>query len=324
MTAPSSCDITYVPADCGSTIFGKSKAPDAFKSIDILSRLQNAGVSAIREIDALTEPATWSITTFEPGRVRNEELNVEVNHKVFNALQQHLSTAEAHEELPFQLVLGGECCMLPGIVSQLAIRRNGIGQRLGLIYIDADADTDLNSPSDPGSTGNMAAQTMSLLVGTPGGLPSMDFFHESAERTLCDASNTVLFGTNMSCATNKSEHYAYLFENQYRVIPSSSVAKNPELQADAALKYLDQQGIDAILIHLDVDSIDPGEFPLANLPNYTGVKFDVMMRALAVFLSSEKTVGLCVAEVNPDHDPGLKMTTMLADAIAGMLGKRDQ
>jgi arginase len=322
MTAPSSCDITYVPADCGSTIFGKSKAPDAFKSIDIVSRLRNAGVSAIREINALTEPANWSITTFEPGKVRNEELNVEVNHKVFNALQQHLSTAKSNEELPFQLVLGGECCMLPGIVSQLTVQSKGIGQQLGLIYIDAD--TDLNSPSDPGSTGNMAAQTMSLLVGAPGGLPSMDFFHESAERTLCDASNTVLFGTNMSCATNKTEHYAYLFENQYRVIPSTSVAKDPELQAHAALKYLDQQSIDSILVHLDVDAIDPGEFPLANLPNHTGVRFDVMMRALGVFMASNKTVALCVAEVNPDHDPGLKMTTMLADAIAEMLGKRNQ
>jgi arginase len=322
MTAPSSCDITYVPADCGSTIFGKSKAPDAFKSINIVSRLQNAGVSAVREINALTEPATWSITTFEPGKVRNEELNVEVNNKVYQALGQNFITAKSYARPPFQLILGGECCMLPGIVSRLTAAGSHRGQRLGLIYIDAD--TDLNSPSDTSSTGNMAAQTMSLLVGAPGGLPSMDFFHKSAQRTLCDASNTVLFGTNMSCATNKPEHYAYLFENHYRVVPSSSVAKDPERQAHAALKYLDDQGIDAILVHLDVDAIDPGEFPLANLPNHTGVKFEIMMRALAVFMASEKTVGLCVAEVNPDHDPGLKMTTMLADAIAGMLGKRDR
>ena len=39
------------------------------------------------------------------------------------------------------------------------------------------------------------------------------------------------------------------------------------------------------------------------------------MTAIKIFLSSKKVCGLCVAEVNPDHDPGLKMTNMLVDGI---------
>lgn len=315
-------DITYVPADCGSTLFGKSKAPAAFKSINIASRLTRLGVASIRECDALPEPAIWSRTGFEPGSVRNEKLNVEVNAKVMEALRNNFSMADPDRPAPFQLILGGECCMLPGIVSALTVEQASRGRRLGLIYIDAD--TDLNSPSDPDSTGNLAAQTMSHLVRTPGGLASMDSFHVAAGRTLCDASNTVLFGLNMNCASNKPAHFGYLFENHYRVIPSSSVTKNSEQQAQAALDYFDKQGVDSILVHLDVDAIDPGEFPLANLPNHTGVKFETMMRALSVFMTHKNTVGLCIAEVNPDHDPGLKMTAMLSDAVADMLGRRER
>lgn len=75
-------------------------------------------------------------------------------------------------------------------------------------------------------------------------------------------------------------------------------------------------------MHLDVDSIDPGEFPLANVPNFTGVTFPNMMSALEVFLGSESVIGMIVAEVNPDHDPGLMMTKRLADGIVAMLVRR--
>lgn len=317
MTASSSVDITYVPADCGSVIFGKSKAPAAFRSVNIASQLSAAGAAAIAEHEALSEPATWRLSTFTPGGVRNESLNVEVCEKVCSTLQNNLGTSKRP---PFQLILGGECCMLSGILSAFWSHRSPLGQRVGLIYIDAD--TDLNAPSDPNSTGNLAAQTLTHLVGAPGGLESMKAFSQPEGQPLCDASNTVLFGINMAFAGNKPEHFAYLYDKQYRVIPSSAVAKAPGEQAEAALRYFEQQGVDAIVVHLDVDAIDPGEFPLANLPNYTGVKFEAMMQALGVILRHEKTAGLCVAEVNPDHDPGLRMTQMLSDKLASMLGGR--
>jgi arginase len=316
MAVSKAVDITYVPADCGSVIYGKSKAPAAFKEVSIAKQLKDAGVASVQEHEALSEPATWRLTDFPPGGVRNEALNVEVCDRV----RETLSTALANDSgsPPFQLVLGGECCMLPGIMS--AFWAQSEGRRVGLIYIDAD--TDLNAPSDPKSTGNLAAQTMTHLVGAPGGLESLKGFSRSKGEPLCDASNTVFFGLNMSFPGNKSEHFAYLYDKQYRVIPSSAVATAPKEQAATALKYFDEQGVDTIIVHLDVDAIDPGDFPLANLPNYTGVKFRTMMEALAVMLAHSKVAGLCVAEVNPDHDPGLHMTRMLSASLAGMLGSR--
>ncbi|ESU08654.1 hypothetical protein FGSG_04449 [Fusarium graminearum PH-1] len=125
----------------------------------------------------------------------------------------------------------------------------------------------------------------------------------------------------MSLPGNKPEHFKYLFDNNYKAVSSASLAKDPEQRARETLEYLEDK-VDVIMVHLDVDSIDPGTFPLANVPNFTGVEFEEMMRALKVLLGSDKVGGLTVAEVNPDHDPGLGMIERLASHIANMLAER--
>ena len=46
--------------------------------------------------------------------------------------------------------------------------------------------------------------------------------------------------------------------------------------------------------------------------------FEQMMRAMSIFLGS----ALTVAEVNPDHDPGLVMTARLTGELVEMLAVR--
>ena len=141
---------------------------------------------------------------------------------------------------------------------------------IGLIYIDAD--TDLLQPTDQTSSGNLAGMTMTHLIGREGALESMQQFSGKDGSPVCDFSNTVLFGINMAHHGNTREHFAYLFDKNYKVVSSSSIAEDPVQRAEEALNYLEDQ-VDVIVVHLDVDSIDPGLFPLANLPNATGVAF---------------------------------------------------
>jgi arginase len=43
------------------------------------------------------------------------------------------------------------------------------------------------------------------------------------------------------------------------------------------------------------------------------------MEAVKIFLASEKAVGLSIAEVNPDHDPGYEMLkTLIRDIVDGL------
>ena len=207
--------------------------------------------------------------------------------------------------------------MLPAIMS--AFWNHQPESKVGLIYIDAD--TDLLQPTDPASSGNLAGMTMTHLIGREGALDSMKQFAREDGSPVCNADNTVLFGINISHPGNKREHFAYLFDCNYKVVSSSSIAKDPVQRAEEALKYLEDR-VDVVMVHLDVDSIDPGLFPLANVPNATGVEFPVMMKALKVLLKSLKVGGLTIAEVNPDHDPGLKMTGSLVDEVVEALKGR--
>ncbi|KAJ2983194.1 hypothetical protein NQ176_g870 [Zarea fungicola] len=315
----SSVSITYVPADCGSVIPGKSKAPQAFRDVGIVAKLQEAGVPSVTEYHALNSPAPFSASTFKPGGARNEDVNVAVCENVERSMAESLGRTVSQPD--FQLILGGECGMLPALMS--AYWKHAEAQspprRVGLVYIDAD--TDLTSPTDPSSIGTFASMTMAHLVGLPGTLPKMKQFSRSSGGPVCDATNTVFFGTNMSFPGNTPGHFSYLFDKNYKVVSSASVAQDPKQRATEALRYLESK-VDVIMVHLDVDSIDPGTFPLANLPNYTGVEFEKMMAALAVFLGSDKIGGLTIAEANPDHDPGLEMFTKLTDSVVGMLGNR--
>ncbi|KAJ3536749.1 hypothetical protein NM208_g6588 [Fusarium decemcellulare] len=316
MAASRSVAITYVPTDCGSILPGKSKAPQAFQDVGIVQKLKNAGISSVSEHHALEAPAKFEATSFAPGTARSQDLNISVCKQVHHAISQNLSTSSTTP--PFQLIIGGECGMLPAIISAFWEHADSQSppKRVGLVYIDAD--TDLTSPADPSSIGTFAGMSMTHLLQTSGTLEDMKQFSRPSGEPVCDASNLVLFGTNMSFAGNKNEHFSFLFDNNFKVVSSASVAREPEQRAKETLKYLEEK-VDVIMVHLDVDAIDPRLFPLANLPNFTGVTFENMMRALKVFLGSSKVGGLTIAEVNPDHDPGLEMVDRLTGEVAGML-----
>lgn len=136
-----------------------------------------------------------------------------------------------------------------------------------------------------------------------------------------DAGNVVLFGLNVGNHSNARSQLGCLFDEGYRVFTSAAVAEDPVGRAELALKWLEGR-VDHILVHLDVDAIDASLFPLANAPQRTGAGFKEVMRAVRVFLGNEKVIGLTVAEVNPDHDPGLEMTSRLVDKVVDILRER--
>ncbi|KAH7173403.1 uncharacterized protein B0J16DRAFT_350044 [Fusarium flagelliforme] len=80
--------------------------------------------------------------------------------------------------------------------------------------------------------------TMAHLVGLPGALLSMEQFSRSSAGPDCNAASTVFFGTDMSLPGNKREHFEYLLNNNYQVVSSASVAKDPELRVRETLNYL--------------------------------------------------------------------------------------
>lgn len=297
-------------------IKGKHLTPAAFQSIGLVKKLSDAGFN-VREVEALPDgPRSWSLeASFDPNGARNEQANVKVNQQVKEAVEGTLGGGSTNP--PFQFVVGGECNNLPAVMSGLWNKL--APKRVGLLYFDGDCD--LTVPGEPGSSGNLASMTFTHLAMLPGALDSMKPFTRPDGKGVVDSSNVVIFGLNAALQSNTRGQMGFLMDEGYRVFTSAAVAKDPALRAKQALQYL-EEGVDYIFVHLDVDAIDAITFPLANIPNRTGASFEQIMTAMKIFLSRPKVCGLCVAEVNVDHDPELKMTTMLADElVTGIKGR---
>jgi len=178
--------VTYVAADCGSIIPGKSRAAAAFKTVDIYRRLVEAGVNVI-DIDPSQFPdsdgpapgpdvldgeVTYKPSPFVPGNIRNRTGNLELLRRVRKKMTVNFQA----EPRAFQLVLGGECCMLPAILS--SVKKEYHDSTMGLVYIDAD--TDLHSPLDDDWMGYFASM-VSKLQTQDEREPNTDFVHQSAD-----------------------------------------------------------------------------------------------------------------------------------------------
>lgn len=315
MASNTSLNIISVPADTASIIRGKHLAPGALLKAGLASKLQSSGYNVTQTNALPSGPKIWQPSSTEPNGARNEALNIEIYHRVKEAVSAGLS---AGDDLPFQLILGGGFDISPAVLSSYW-QHIPSGKKVGLIYIDAD--TDLMVPGQPGSTGTLASMTMTHLLRNEGALQSMKPFTRPGGRGVVDSGNVVLFGLNVDTAGNTKEQLGYLLDEDFKVVTSAAVAKDPVGRAKQALKWLEDR-VDYIVVHLDVDAIDVFWYPLANIPNFSGAGFEAVMAALEVFLGSEKAAALVVAEVNPDHDPGAKMMERLVDEIVKFLSAR--
>jgi arginase len=195
--------VIYVPSDIGSMIKGKSLAPEAFRTAKFVPKLQDAGFQ-VSEKDALPDgPRSWRYgASTDPNGARNEEANVEVNHLVKDAVLEGLKSPTP----PFQVIVGGECNMVPAVMSGLW---KGLSPaRVGLLYEDGDAD--LAKPNEPGSSGNLASMTLTHLAMTEGALESMRPFTRPDGSGVVDPSNVVLFGLNAELQGNTRSQMGYL------------------------------------------------------------------------------------------------------------------
>lgn len=322
MASTTALHIISVPTDTGSIIRGKHLAPAALLAAGLSPGLEAAGY-AVTHTSALPDgPAIWSPASRDPNGARNEEANVRIYHRVRDVVAEGLAVNfDDAGKRPFQLLLGGGCDILPAVLSAHWHRPppSSPDQKVGLVYIDADAD--LSSPRAPDATGALASMTLTHLLQRPSGLESLRPFSRPDGSGVVDAGNLVLFGLNVGAAGNTKEQLGDLLDGNFRVVTSHAVAAEPVRRAEESLAWLEDR-VDAIVVHLDVDAIDAGLFPLANVPNFTGAGFEAVMGALGVFLGSAKAVGLVVAEVNPDHDPGAAMTGRLVAEVVKYLGAR--
>jgi arginase len=137
-----------------------------------------------------------------------------------------------------------------------------------------------------------------------------------ARRPLLRPDQVVLFG--FSPAELDSGQWTELANRHLYAAPAPAVRADPAGQARAALAYLARR-TSSYLVHLDVDVLHTGLFPLANFPHFAGLTLDEAGVCLGEFAGHSKFNGLVITEVNPDHDPDGELVRTLAQVVTGAL-----
>ncbi|CAN9135876.1 unnamed protein product [Alternaria alternata] len=140
--------VTYVAADCGSIIPGKSGAAAAFKAVKIHQKLLQAGIEVVdngpsgyhdtsSQLDVLEETMTYQPSPFVPHDIRNRADNLELLRKVRRRMTKNFD----QEPNSFQ-------------------QYKSYDMDVGFIYVDAD--TDMHSPVDADWNGYFASMVSSV------------------------------------------------------------------------------------------------------------------------------------------------------------------
>ena len=327
-TTSNGFDIIPVPTEAGTHFPGQCKAPQAIiKAGGLQQKLRqhvNGDVNVHGEDEhGILGNEIGALARWRPSEKVGGVRNLDNSLQVMRAAHHYLTSQTQRLDQSFPIILGGDCSITPAVFS--AFNHWHENKRLGLLYVDGDADLTLPSQtSTEGSSGILDSMVMTHLTRRDGGLQQMGEFSRPDGSALVTPENVVLFGFDpLQPAT---EHWVYLVENGFKCFTRPTVQQDPIRSAKKALEYLEEH-VDIILLHFDVDVIDSGLFPLANYPHYAGLGFEKALSAINCFLQSEKVRGLVITEVNPNNDlgnhqvqiVGQTSTTMVQQLVNGIV-----
>ena len=281
-----------VPTSAGSHNPGQEKAPAAWRAAGLIGELRAAGLDVEDRGDLPAAP----YRPVEPAEgLRDTDRVVEVAQRV----AAEMAAIRAAGRLP--LVLGGDCTITLGAL-------DGFGDG-GLVYFDGDADL-----STPERSDSAVADTMGMTHMLGGGSPRLARL--GSRFPLLRPGQVVLFGFDP--AELDTSEWTELASRHLYAAPAPAVRADPAGQARQARAYLERRA-DAYLVHLDVDVLHTGLFPLANFPHFAGLTLAQVSTCLSEFSGGERFGGLVITEVNPDHDPDGQLLKTLAATVAGAL-----
>ena len=284
-----------VPTSAGSHNPGQEKAPAAWRAAGLIGALRAAGLDVEDRGDL--PPAPYRPVEPVDG-LRDIHRVVEVARRV----RDEVAAIRADGRLP--LILGGDCTITLGAMA-------GFGDG-GLVYFDGDADL-----STPERSDSAVADTMGMTHLLGGGSPRLAGL--GSRSPLLEPAQVVLFGFDP--AELDTAEWTELVSRHLYAAPAPAVRADPAGQARQARGYLERR-TGAYLVHLDVDVLHTGLFPVANFPHFAGLTLAEVRAGLSEFTSGEKFGGLVITEVNPDHDPDGQLIKTLVEVVAQALTGR--
>ena len=287
-----------VPSAAGARASGLERGPFALREAGLLRDLRERGVRVVNLSDLSLFPYRD-----DPGHPHAR--NAEVVACAVRAAADEMTRAVAEG---FTIVLGGDCTIVAGTVGGA---RRAIGQPVGLVYIDADAD--LNT-ADTSPSGYLNGMALALAVGrgpedvvsAAGAAPAVTPDHVSLVgfRALDPGERSVLGELGLA-------------------LPAGA-ARRLGMRAAAALA-LDgvANGDGPVLVHLDVDVIDVSEMPAKQyLTPGDGLTVAEVSDLVTAIVASPRVVALEVTEYDPSRDPDGSHARKVVDLVVRAAGRR--
>lgn len=166
-----------------------------------------------------------------------------------------------------------------------------------------DAHGDLNSPQTSPSKNLHGMPLRAMLGDTDSAI--LDLMGSAL-----DPSQIVMVGTR-DC---DPPEWDYIEGHDMTVVRSAEVNDDPM----AVVRALEKKGSRNVYVHIDIDVIDPGDFPYQPVPAADGVRKQRFVQALRAIGDRFDIVGICVLGYTgmPDEeDPALKAIVDMGMAL---------
>jgi len=205
----------------------------------------------------------------------------------------------------FPLILGAEDSIIMGIVEGL---QQGLGETIGLIYLDAHGDFNTPETTPSGLIGGM---DVAMLAGHGPDLLTNIFGHKPQLRE----KQIAIFGAR----DLDPPELEMLKESKVHLYTMDKVR---ELGPEHAMKEATEKLLRTskrIYIHIDIDVLDPREIGATQLPVPDGLGLAECSNALRVVSQSGRLCGLAVMVFNAHKDPNGKEANQLSQLITNSL-----
>jgi arginase len=196
----------------------------------------------------------------------------------------------------FPFVYGGDCSTLLGIVTGL---RDHVGA-VGLVFIDGHEDT---MPLDVSEDGEAANTEIGLLLGLTGRLLT----GELGDRLPALRPEQLVILGPRDDEWRRQFNVGTLADSRVWLAPLAEVADDPAGTGRQAIEQLSRH-VDRWWLHIDLDVLDPVEFPAQGLPDVDdepgGLTWDQLTDLVsALFTGVASCVGGSLAIYDPEQDP---------------------
>jgi arginase len=208
----------------------------------------------------------------------------------------------------FTVVLGGDCTIVAGTA---AGARALLSRPVGIVYIDANAD--LNTP-ETSPSGILDGMALALALGRG----PEEVWSKAPAGPALSADHVVLVGFR---ELDPAERTAI---GELALALPARAARRLGMHAVAALALESIENEDGpVLVHLDVDAIDPAEMPVTDyVTRGEALSLAEVSDLVTALAASDRTVALEVTEYNPSHDPEGEHGRKLVELIARAVGRR--